>query len=739
MSVEQAKYFARRTTTYQTIGILFGLGIFTYLVAKWTQGEPGSTAGAFAVPIILFRLHWHNFTKKSPIKKISGYSMRPTLEDGDLLHVVRVTDINRRELRPGDIVIIDNLRGSSLFGGKTLCKRIRSIDGTKVDVRGDNQEYSTDSRDFGPIDITDIIYKVDEVYDRYSLRDKSLERVESKEHSPGTEATLEAGNRVVKPQEDLSLNKSSSEEIKDAATNPNRQESSKHDERVEAMSQEEKEISDSADEEGLYNLYVRLIEEERVETALEMLNIATSRYPESDAFHYHRGITLSKIGDYSNAINALREAIDIEKRDGYSSAASYLATAEAYLGLEEYSQAIILLDRMIEEEDLDKENDVTLSLLYKTRGRVYGEMIDRNSAISDFSLAIKSAEQEGENEVLIECFMHRCIALSEEGRWTEAEEDSRYVAKSNSYTLSIYALSYLALCSAKNKKTTQCIEAAKLYLEKQSFFDALALGRIWDSLKEIYDTASYDDEKEMLEILRVLLRVCEDENLSNGFNYTEDMRAFLNTLMLEARSLKCSIHYSHSEYEDVLKDARIVRDLILKCGLSYSGITVIADSFLKVGYLKSAEEEINLITSPDSFDSQYYRVNGEIHLSKGELQESRASLDKSIEHAPNNYLALLLRGKVLLLNKDFQGALLDLTVAITSVYSDKRYNQYATREWKAELYALRAEAKFGLGELVLAVEDCAQSVSLDPNNQRAKDLMEQIRSESQSGEQEDHA
>lgn len=71
---------------------------------------------------------------------MAGESMVPAFRPGDRLVVAK-----RIPLRPGHVVAIRDPRD----GSRLLVKRVAAISGRLVEVRGDNELASTDSRTFG--------------------------------------------------------------------------------------------------------------------------------------------------------------------------------------------------------------------------------------------------------------------------------------------------------------------------------------------------------------------------------------------------------------------------------------------------------------------------------------------------------------------------------------------------------------------------------------------------------------
>ena len=88
--------------------------------------------------------------------EVAGDSMRPTLEPGDRLLVVRCA-----RARAGALVIVPDPRD----GSRTVVKRVASVSEDGVVVVGDNPSRSTDSRTFGTVPAASVLGRV--VY-RYS-------------------------------------------------------------------------------------------------------------------------------------------------------------------------------------------------------------------------------------------------------------------------------------------------------------------------------------------------------------------------------------------------------------------------------------------------------------------------------------------------------------------------------------------------------------------------------------------
>ncbi len=84
--------------------------------------------------------------------KVEGPSMLPTYTPGDVLTAIR----KWRRVRVGDVVVVRDPRDPSRW----LIKRCVARRGSMVDVRGDNEGASTDSREFGLVNSKNVRYLV---------------------------------------------------------------------------------------------------------------------------------------------------------------------------------------------------------------------------------------------------------------------------------------------------------------------------------------------------------------------------------------------------------------------------------------------------------------------------------------------------------------------------------------------------------------------------------------------------
>ena len=86
------------------------------------------------------------------VVEVRGRSMRPTLEPGDRLVVVRF----RRAGRAGDIVLAIDPREPA----RELVKRVAAIRPDGLDLRGDDPGWSTDARTFGHVPARAVRWRV---------------------------------------------------------------------------------------------------------------------------------------------------------------------------------------------------------------------------------------------------------------------------------------------------------------------------------------------------------------------------------------------------------------------------------------------------------------------------------------------------------------------------------------------------------------------------------------------------
>ena len=91
--------------------------------------------------------------------RVVGDSMKGTLKEGDLITYKKLNS-KSNDLEIGDIVVASHPKIKS----KLIIKRIHRIYNNKFDLRGDNSFQSTDSREFGLIELDLIIGKVDKIF-----------------------------------------------------------------------------------------------------------------------------------------------------------------------------------------------------------------------------------------------------------------------------------------------------------------------------------------------------------------------------------------------------------------------------------------------------------------------------------------------------------------------------------------------------------------------------------------------
>ena len=91
--------------------------------------------------------------------RVVGNSMEGILSEGDLITYKKINPKNH-DLKIGDIVVACHPKIKS----KLIIKRIYKICQNKYDLRGDNFLSSTDSREWGLIELDLIVGKVDKIF-----------------------------------------------------------------------------------------------------------------------------------------------------------------------------------------------------------------------------------------------------------------------------------------------------------------------------------------------------------------------------------------------------------------------------------------------------------------------------------------------------------------------------------------------------------------------------------------------
>ena len=80
------------------------------------------------------------------LRRVIGNSMTPMLRPGQLI----IATTRYRQLKPGQVVVLRK-------NNRELIKRIERIESGRVFVIGDNPAVSTDSRQFGWLDIATVV------------------------------------------------------------------------------------------------------------------------------------------------------------------------------------------------------------------------------------------------------------------------------------------------------------------------------------------------------------------------------------------------------------------------------------------------------------------------------------------------------------------------------------------------------------------------------------------------------
>ena len=91
--------------------------------------------------------------------RVVGNSMERILKEGDLVTYKKLNPKNI-DLEMGDIVVASHPKTKN----KLIIKRIYRIYKNKFDLRGDNSLASTDSREFGLIELDLIKGKIDKIF-----------------------------------------------------------------------------------------------------------------------------------------------------------------------------------------------------------------------------------------------------------------------------------------------------------------------------------------------------------------------------------------------------------------------------------------------------------------------------------------------------------------------------------------------------------------------------------------------
>jgi tetratricopeptide (TPR) repeat protein len=174
-----------------------------------------------------------------------------------------------------------------------------------------------------------------------------------------------------------------------------------------ALQNESNDEEDDADES--VNKGRKLIDKEKYDEAIKVLNESISLSPDNYLAFFWRGRAYEAVEEYDKAIGDYTEAIRLDPSDKDS----YYCRGGSYLSNEEYEKAISDFNEYI-------ATNHTNANAFNLRGNAYHASGDYSSAIKDYNKAIKL---EPENEVFKENLQGSQAALQNEGNDDDDEEE----------------------------------------------------------------------------------------------------------------------------------------------------------------------------------------------------------------------------------------------------------------------------------------------------------------------------
>ena len=705
MKTQQIRYYAKRIRIYKKVAFCYG-GLLAILIVGIITGTLHyRLAGILLILLISFipfSLYIENFFRKSPIVQVIGNSMAPTLENGDYVHIVRITDQNRGELKEGDIVVFAR---PSIFGKTQDFKRIRSIDAieNRIDMRGDNEGISRDSRHFGKMKISKVTHKVDEIYAAIDLSPKVLDARKTQSdynieiprgnNDESSSISIRTSEAILLHNKGLELFEAG--EIDKAMT---------YFDRATALHpiDESSSISIRTSKAMLFhNKGVELFEEGEIDKAITYFDRAIELNPKEKMHYQERGYLHLTNGDHNSAIKDYSTCIKLSPANNPDVMLNYYFLAMANYENSNSEEAEIMLNRIIDQKMLyeDPESLLNLSNAHLLRAKARIVLNKHQDALSDLNNSILL-----DNKNADAYFYRGC--LYQDNDLNKAIEDYKTALELDPEFYNAKAgFAYLLLEQGKSEEgETMAWEVIRDYpfLTDIDMEDKLA--------------SYYHDKGELDKGIDLISKVID-------FAEKQDSNKTLVDILLYRR-IRGLFYCYDNQHSKALDEARVVRDISIKIRgrASYSDIYV-ALSFFLVGYLKSAEEYLEGYEA--IFDEKYripgfYTLNGQIARMRGDSLKALDYFNQCIKLHNNHHDAIAYRGFVYLDQGDFVDALSDLTQAFEFSTTDQE---------KAELAVAKAKAKKGMGDITAAVEDCAKALHLDPTNDDAREFLELIKSE----------